>query len=175
MLIKCAFVVGLAFLAGCNSSSGEAGSESGPGEVSFAGLTYDVRPGRGFVGLSETLETDMPMQGFATYEGVLRGEATGIYENGTSKLEVDFTNAAVSASGSVDFKGQGGIGKVTFDEGAVISGVTFDNSNGVIDPEQTATVFGRFYGNDGNVAAGTVAVPLSQGNHFVGAFIAERE
>lgn len=147
-------------LAACGSST------SGPGESSFGGLTYDVRNGGKFVGLPVT--STMPTSGTATYNGVLRMNAsTANYFDGTSKMTVDFATKTGQASGTIDFKGERGLGVYQFDRPVTINGSRFSSAfeagDGIFRP---AHIIGNFYGPDAAVVGANVngvmnSVPVS--------------
>ncbi len=154
------------FAAGCGGGIGV----SGPGEISLAGLTYDVRPGMGFVGMAETGVAAMPVTGGATYTGQVRGNIIDTYQTGAAQVVADFAVGTAVASGSVDFAGADGFGIVSYNETATISGNGFSHSSLSSGPG-VVTVSGKFYGPGADVAAGIVGVEVTGGNIFVGAFI----
>ncbi len=161
---------GAILLAGCNSDT----ITGSPAENELNGLSYDFRNQGGFIGVPETLQTDMPMQGTAAYAGVLRGNVNAGYQSGTAAMDVNFLRSTLNVRGIVDFQGEGGIGVVTFNEDAVITGNRFENP---IDPqtEEVGTMIsGKFYGADAAMAAGSVGVPLTGGEYFSGTFITQK-
>ncbi|MDZ7906763.1 MAG: hypothetical protein U5N55_14075 [Cypionkella sp.] len=131
-------------------------SVSGPAEISYGGLTYDVRDGGNFIGLP--VANDLPNSGTAEYNGVLRMNASSDeYYNGTSKLVVDFATASGSASGRVDFKGENGLGIYSFDRSITVDGTSFvSQSEDQIDDNIPAQIVGDFYGDDASVVGATV-------------------
>lgn len=177
-----AIILGLFCLSACGSQV------SGPAEVSFAGLTYNVRPPAQFVGLPKT--SALPPVGTAEYNGVWRAQSGNEnYRNGTSKVVVDFGSQTAIVSGRVDFQGDQGLGIVNASMPASISGTQFIKSPTVVIPPPSSGpgeppsvptfrpdgVVGQFYGRDASVAAGLITVSTGINDTLVrGAFIAQR-
>ncbi len=160
---------------------------SGPAELSFAGLTYSVRPPAEFIGLPMT--SSMPSAGTAEYNGVWRAHSGNQnYTNGTSSVVVDFGAQTATVSGRVDFQGENGLGIVNASMPTSLSGTQFA-SQSVFVPSPPSlsgetqsvpthlpdSVSGQFYGNDASVAAGIIFVSTGVNDILVtGAFIAQR-
>ena len=161
-------LVSLIAISTLTACGGGGTSTSGPGEVTFAGLTYDVLNGGNFVGLAPA--TNVPTGGIASYAGVVRGNILGDYRDGRINATADFGAATLNVSGQIDFTDVStGDGIVSFNETTTISGTQFSSSS-TTSGTQT-TISGSFYNTDASVIGGTVFTTAASGSSMLGAFI----